>query len=128
MRSTRACRVDLATIPAAAPWVAATPVHLTPRVVGALLALGALGTGLAYVWNTNVVAGWGATNASTVTYLTPVVGVLLGNVLLGERLGWNEPAGAALVVLGIAVAQERLRLPAVRRARAATPAGYGARP
>ncbi len=36
-----------------------------------VLTLGVLGTGLAYVWNTNVVAGWGATNASTVTYLTP---------------------------------------------------------
>lgn len=52
----------------AAPFVATTPVHLTWPVVLSVTALGVVGTGLAYVWNTNVVAGWGATKASTVTY------------------------------------------------------------
>jgi drug/metabolite transporter (DMT)-like permease len=65
-----------------------------------------LGTGLAYVWNTNVVAGWG-TNASTVTYLTPLVGVLAGALVLGEHVSWNEPVGALVVVAGIAVTQDR---------------------
>jgi drug/metabolite transporter (DMT)-like permease len=92
----------------AAPFVAAQPVHLTPRVVAAVLTLGALGTGLAYVWLTNIVAGWGATNAATVTYLTPLVGVVLGVVLLGETVTWNEPVGAAVVVLGIAISQDLL--------------------
>jgi drug/metabolite transporter (DMT)-like permease len=73
--------------------------------------LGAAGTGLAYVWNNNVVAAWGAANASAVTYLTPVVGVVLGVLVLGEPLTWNEPAGAALVIAGILVAHGRLRLP-----------------
>ena len=50
-------------------------------------------------------AGIGATAASTVTYLTPVVGVLLGVVVLGETLSWNEPVGALLVVAGIALGQ-----------------------
>ena len=68
----------------AAPFVAGSPVHLTPRVVASVLALGVLGTGLAYVWLTNIVVGWGATNASTVTYLTPLVGVVLGVVVLGR--------------------------------------------
>src|SRR4051794_28352419 len=96
----------------AAPFVAASPVHLTPRVVVSVLALGALGTGLAYVWLTDIVSGWGATNASTVTYLTPVVGVVLGVVLLGETVTWNQPLGALVVVLGIAVSQNlRARRP-----------------
>jgi len=77
-----------------------------------MLALGGLGTGLAYVWNTNVVTGWGATNAASVTYLTPVVGVALGAVVLGETVSWNQPLGAAVVVLGIAVSQDRMPLPA----------------
>lgn len=85
------------------PLVADQPAHLTGRVVAAVAALGALGTGLAYVWNTNVVSGWGATRASTVTYLTPLVGVVAGALVLGERVGWNEPVGALVVVLGIAV-------------------------
>jgi drug/metabolite transporter (DMT)-like permease len=92
-----------------APFVAATPVHLTPRVVASVLTLGALGTGMAYVWLTNIVMGWGATNASTVTYLTPLVGVVLGVLLLGETLTWNQPLGALVVVFGIAVSQGLLR-------------------
>jgi drug/metabolite transporter (DMT)-like permease len=53
-----------------APLNALQQVHLSGRVVASVLVLGAVGTGLAYVWNTNIVSGWGATNASTVTYLT----------------------------------------------------------
>jgi drug/metabolite transporter (DMT)-like permease len=45
-----------------------------------------------------------------VTYLTPVVGVALGLIVLGEPLSWNEPAGAVVVFLGILLAQDRLRL------------------
>ena len=90
-----------------APLVATQPVHLSGRVVASVLALGAVGTGLAYVWNTNIVSGWGATNASTVTYLTPLVGVLLGITVLHESVSWNEPVGAVVVVLGIAISRGR---------------------
>lgn len=58
------------------PFLPAHPVHLTWRVTASVLALGILGTGIAYVWNANVVAVWGATNASTVTYLTRSSGSL----------------------------------------------------
>lgn len=92
-----------------APFTATAPVHLSWRVVGSVAALGVLGTGLAYVWNTNVVASWGATNASAVTYLTPVVGVALGVVVLGEAISWNEPVGALIVIAGIAVSQGRMK-------------------
>ncbi len=94
--------------------------HPSARVVASMVALGVLGTGLAYVWNTNVVQDWGATSASTVTYLTPVVGVLLGVAVLGERFAWNQPLGAVLVVVGIAVGQGRLRRrPSLRQVQAA---------
>ncbi|MDR6867894.1 drug/metabolite transporter (DMT)-like permease [Microbacterium resistens] len=91
-----------------APAIAMGPFTLSVPVVLAVLALGAVGTGLAYVWNTNIVMAWGASNAAAVTYLTPVVGVLLGVVVLSERVSWNEPVGAVVVILGIAVAQGRL--------------------
>ncbi|NVM94636.1 DMT family transporter [Arthrobacter wenxiniae] len=91
-----------------APWIATAPVHLTPRVVVSILILGMAGTGLAYVWNTNLVAAWGAANASTVTYLTPVVGVSLGVAVLSEPVSWNQPVGAVIVVAGIAISQGRL--------------------
>ncbi len=88
-----------------APFVAREPVTLSTSVVVSLVLLGVLGTGIAYVWNTQVVATWGAQRASTVTYLTPVVGVALGMAVLGEQLHWHEPVGGLLVVVGVVVAQ-----------------------
>ncbi|MCR2794368.1 DMT family transporter [Microbacterium sp. zg.Y625] len=100
------------------PVVARTPVHLDIWITLSLVTLGCVGTGIAYIWNQNVLRAWGPTRASTVTYITPVVGVALGVALLGEKLHWNEPAGAVLVFLGILLAQNRLRL-GRRRADAA---------
>ncbi len=92
-----------------APVVATGPVRLDWRIVAAMVALGAVGTGLAYAWNTRLVGAWGAGRASTVTYLTPVVGVALGVLVLGEPLRWNEPVGGVVVLLGIALASGVLR-------------------
>lgn len=94
---------------AATPIVIATAPVLSGRVVGAIVLLGAAGTGLAYVWNTAIVDRWGATAASTVTYLTPLVGVVLGVVVLGEPATWNQPLGAVIVVVGVIVSQGRAR-------------------
>lgn len=93
------------------PVVAIAPVRLDGWIVASLLALGLLGTGLAYVWNGNVLAAWGPTATSTVTYLTPIVGVLLGIVVLHETISWNEPLGAVIVIVGILLAQGRIRMP-----------------
>ncbi len=82
--------------------------HIGLDGLGSLLALGVLGSGIAYVLNYAVVRAAGATIASTVTYLIPVFATLLGVAVLGETLGWNQPAGAAILLLGIAVSQGRL--------------------
>ena len=92
------------------PFIALTPVALDPWIVGSVILLGCLGTGVAYIWNQNTLRAWGPTRASTVTYITPVVGVALGILILGEGLSWNEPVGAVVVFLGILLAQDRLRL------------------
>ena len=52
----------------------------------------------------------GSTIASSVTYLTPVVAVIVGIIFLGEKITWNEPVGAIVVLLGAAIAQERVRI------------------
>ena len=93
------------------PFLVLTPVHLDAPIVVSLVLLGCLGTGIAYVWNQNTVRAWGPTRASTVTYITPVVGVILGVLILGETVTWNEPVGALVVFLGILLAQDRLRRP-----------------
>lgn len=71
----------------------------------ALLALGVLGSGIAYVLNFRVIALSDATTASTVTYLTPLVAVIVGALLLQEKVSWHEPVGGLLIVLGAATAQ-----------------------
>lgn len=78
--------------------------------ITSMLALGILGTGIAYIWNFKNVALAGASLASTVTYLTPLVAVILGAALLGEPLTWNEPAGGLIVLIGSAIAQGRIKV------------------
>lgn len=72
-----------------------------PDAIGALLALGILGTGLAYVLNYRIITDDGPLLASTVTYLLPVVAVLAGVIVLDERItGWLV-AGVVIVLLGV---------------------------
>ena len=81
------------------------PAEFNWVALGAVAVLGAIGTGIAYVWNNQVVSAWGSVRASMVTYVTPVVGVLLGTLLLGEAFSWNEPLGMLVLFAGIALAQ-----------------------
>jgi drug/metabolite transporter (DMT)-like permease len=75
---------------------------------GSLLALGALGSGVAYAFNYAVVRARGSAVASTVTYLVPVFATVLGVVVLGETLRWNQPVGAVVLLSGIAISEGRL--------------------
>jgi drug/metabolite transporter (DMT)-like permease len=88
--------------------------RVTPHAAVGILGLGVLGSGLAYVWNFTVQRAAGSAVASTVTYLTPAVAVVAGVVVLSERLTWYEPIGGAIVLLGAAVGQGRLRRYALR--------------
>lgn len=85
-----------------APW---SPAGGTPvgAAVLAVLALGVLGTGVAFVLQFDIVRAVGPTVGASVTYVIPVVAVVLGVVLLHERLQWPQVAGA-VVVLAAAVA------------------------
>lgn len=112
----------------AAPFTALQPVRLDFPVVLSILALGAMSTGLAYIWNTQIVAGWGATSAASVTYLTPVVGVIAGVIVLDETFSWNQPVGGALVVLGVVLTRlpvGRFRRQGTRRAAGQEQMGKG---
>jgi drug/metabolite transporter (DMT)-like permease len=86
-------------------FVGSVPGRLPLDAVGAMLGLGVLGTGAAYILNYAVVRLAGATTASTVTYLVPLVSTALGIVVLSEALEWNQPAGAALVLASVAFSE-----------------------
>lgn len=76
----------------------------------AMLALGIFGSGFAYIWNFKVMALAGSAIASSVTYLTPVVAIAVGLIFLQEQLFWYEPVGALIVLLGAAIAQDRIKI------------------
>jgi len=97
------------------------PVHLTWPVALSVGALGIFGTGVAYLLFFGLLSNVGATRASTVTYLIPLVAVALGVLALDERVAWYHFVGGAVVVLGIAVAERRIKLPALARTRARQP-------
>ena len=65
--------------------------------------LGLLGSCLAYLLYFSLINAWGPTRASLVTYTFPIVGLLLGTTLLGERLDWRLFLGTAFVVGGIVI-------------------------
>jgi drug/metabolite transporter (DMT)-like permease len=96
--------------------------EFTGRVVGALLALGLLGTGLAYILYFRLIADVGASRASSVNYVVPVVAVALGVAVLGEPVTWHLVAGGALVLVSMAYARRRSApAPAPRGAAADVP-------
>lgn len=65
-----------------------------------LVALGALGTGIAYVLSTTAAGRLGATRASSAIFITSPVALLLGVVLLHERIALISIVGALLCIAG----------------------------
>ena len=73
---------------------------MTTESVAALAVLGIIGTGCAYVLNYQIITSEGATVASTVTYLLPVVAIVLGVLVLNETITATTLGGIALVLAG----------------------------
>ncbi|MCJ7519291.1 MAG: DMT family transporter [Anaerolineaceae bacterium] len=69
----------------------------------ALLWLGLLGSGFAYIIYFSLLHRLGPTRLSMVTYIPPVVGVLLGIIFLGEAFHWQALVGALLILSGISI-------------------------
>lgn len=78
---------------------------LTPAVISAALTLGTVGTGVAFLLYYILIERVGATNATMVTYLTPVIGVIAGGVFLNEPIPLTLVAGGLVIIIGIWVAQ-----------------------
>ena len=83
--------------------------HVTAESVAAIAVLGIIGTGFAYVLNYQIITSEGATVASTVTYLLPVVAIVLGVLVLGESITVTTLAGIALVLAGVALTRRRVK-------------------
>jgi len=66
----------------------------------AMLPLGVLGTGLAFVLMTTLVGRVGGPRGAVATYFIPVVAIALGVIFLGERVAPAALLGTALVLAG----------------------------
>jgi drug/metabolite transporter (DMT)-like permease len=91
------------------PLFTTLPSHFPLVPLLAIVALGALGTGLAMLIQYGIVAEVGPTTAQMVTYFIPVIATAAGVAILGESLTWSTPVGAVIVLAGAALTQAKPR-------------------
>jgi drug/metabolite transporter (DMT)-like permease len=91
----------------ATPVFGRQPVDLDPTVLASVAVLGLAGTGYAFILVNRLVEDLGPTSASTVTYLMPVIAVLLGVLVLDEELSLRVIAGMLVVLVGVGLTQRR---------------------
>jgi drug/metabolite transporter (DMT)-like permease len=85
--------------------------HVRPLSLAAVLALGAAGTGVAYLLYYYVMNSLGAVRAAGVTFLVPVTAVFWGVVLLHETLSVTIVAGMVVILAGIVLTNLRRSRP-----------------
>ena len=74
---------------------------LAPAPLAGLIFLALFGTVVAYTIYLRLVRDWGSSQAGLYAFISPIVALLLGWLMLGETIGWREMVGAA-VMLGAA--------------------------
>lgn len=87
------------------PWLLEMPGW---EVTGAVAGLAVLSTAVAYIIYFRVLSSAGAVNILLVTFLVPVTAILLGALILGERLAPSHFAGMALIGVGLSIIDGRL--------------------
>ncbi len=88
---------------------APTSLEYGPRAIFAVLWLGLLGSGLAYLAYFRLIRSWGATRTTAVAYLLPVVGIALGVLVAGETIDMRIIAGTVLIIGGVTLVNARSR-------------------
>ena len=74
----------------------------------AVIALGALSTGIGYLIYYRILARAGATNVLLVTFLIPVSAITLNVIVMGDVIGWNVIVGSVLLAIGLLSIDGRL--------------------
>ncbi len=75
--------------------------------IGMVFGLGLLGTGLAFIIYYYMVKELGAIKASSITYIPPVVALVIGVVLVGEDIKLIDILSTALIFLGVFLINRR---------------------
>lgn len=85
----------------------------TPRAIGAVLAIGIVGTAMAYILYYRLLREVGPTATSLVTYIVPLFGIFWGRIILKEVLSWHAFAALALILASLILVNG---LPQLKRA------------
>jgi drug/metabolite transporter (DMT)-like permease len=98
-----------AQLAAVAALTSPAPAGVSLKTAASMLALGALGTGVAYQLVYGIIRATSATTAASVTYLIPVFSTALGVAVLDESVAWHQPLGALVILTGVAITQGLIR-------------------
>lgn len=74
------------------------------KAILSILGLSILGTAFAFIIFYKIIEVTSATYLSMVNYIVPIFGVILGIVVLGERLSWNSALGCLVILIGVMIA------------------------
>lgn len=83
-------------------------VDVDVKVWSAVATLAVFSTAVAYILYFRILASAGVTNLMLVTFLIPVTAIILGVLILGERLGPSERIGMVLIALALVAIDGRL--------------------
>ncbi|UII57656.1 DMT family transporter [Cytobacillus spongiae] len=79
----------------------------TPALIGVIVGLGFIGTGLAYILYYTIVNHLGAVVASTVTYIPPIVALFIGAFIAGEKITASDWGGMFVILAGVYLLKNR---------------------
>ncbi len=77
---------------------------IQPAALRAVFVLGVFNTFIAYILFFTIIAAWGASRTTLVTYIMPPLGLTLGAIFEHEIIDWKVLVGTTLIVGGVALA------------------------
>ena len=95
------------------PWFVSRTTQASTISITSLLILGIVGTGITYILIQTLIKQAGASIASDTTYLILFVAIILGIVVLGEKINIWQIIGSTLILIGLVIINSRERTPAV---------------
>lgn len=84
--------------------------YVSLNAILSILGLAIIGTGFAFMLFFKIIEETSATYASNVTYIIPIFGIILGFLILEERLTWNNYLGSLVIILGVMIANNMIKI------------------
>jgi drug/metabolite transporter (DMT)-like permease len=85
------------------PWFVTITTDASTISIASMLILGIVGTGITYIMIQTLIKQSGAGVASDTTYVILFIAILLGIVVLGEKINIWQIIGSALILIGLVI-------------------------